>query len=258
MAETFQQKPSILIVDDDEQIGRLLTQLLCADNDCTTVDSAEGALAILDTTTFDLVISDINMSGISGLDLVPTVVNKHPDTVVVMISGQQTIDCAIEAMRVGAFDYITKPLDIRHVEAAVHRALSHHQLLSEKRRYENHLEDLVRERTAEIEHLAYYDRLTDLPNRTLFADRCAKAIAYARDRKQLVGVILVSIDRFKNITDTLGHVAGDQLLKEVAVRLRGCLRGAADTVARFEGPEFAVLLTQIIDSEPPSQKFLFR
>ena len=73
-----------------------------------------------------------------------------------LISGQQTIDFAIEAMRAGAFDYITKPLDRRHVETAVRRALSHHELLKQKRRYENHLEDLVKERTAEIKHLAYY------------------------------------------------------------------------------------------------------
>src|SRR5882762_9052993 len=176
MAELSKQKPTILIIDDDEQVRKLLTELLGADNNCTTVESAEGALAVLDKTNFDLVISDINMSGISGLELVPTVLRRYPDAVVIMISGQQTIDYAIEAMRVGAFDYITKPFDIPHIEAAVRRALSHHALLAEKRRYESHLEDMVIERTAEIEHLAYYDRLTDIPNRNLFTDRCAKAI----------------------------------------------------------------------------------
>ena len=246
ITETPNEKPSILIVDDDEQLRRLLTQLLGAAYNCTTVDSAEGALAVLDASSFDLVISDINMSGISGLELVPAVVSKNPDTVVIMISGQQTIDYAIEAMRVGAFDYITKPLDIRHVEAAVRRGVCHHQLLIEKRRYENHLEDLVAARTAEIEHLAYYDRLTDLPNRTLFVDRCAEAIANAQD-KQLLGVILVSIDRFRNIDDTLGHAAADQLLRDAGARLQSCIRGA-DTFARFEGPEFAGLLTDVLNA----------
>ncbi len=246
MAEISKQKPTILIIDDDEQIRKLLTQLLCADNDCRSVESAEGAIAVLDATSFDLVISDINMSGISGLELLPTVLSKNPDAVVIMISGQQTIDYAIEAMRAGAFDYLIKPLDIRLIETAVSRALSHHQLLNEKRRYENHLEDLVRERTAEIEHLAYYDRLTDLPNRNLFVDRCANATADAGDSKGLLCIILVSIDRFKNINDTLGHAAGDRLLKEVAARLLKCLSDS-DTLARFEGPEFAILLTEIIE-----------
>src|SRR2546425_295131 len=247
MAESSKHKPTILIIDDDEQIRKLLRQLLCAENECTSVASAEEALAILNTTTFELVISDINMSGISGLDLVPRILAKDADSVVVMISGQQTIDYAIEAMRVGAFDYITKPLDIRHVEAAVRRALSHRKLLRDRRRYEDHLEEIVKERTAEIEHLAYYDRLTNLPNRVHFIDRCTEAMAKAKNNHHLAGIVLVSIDRFKNINDTLGHTAGDQLLKEVAARLQICLR-EGDMIARFEGAEFAVLFNEVSDA----------
>lgn len=247
MGKISKPKPEILIIDDDEQVRNLLKQLFYGDYDCTTVDSAEAALRVLDVTTFSLVISDISMKGMTGLELIPGVLEKNPDTVVIMISGQQTIDYAIEAMRVGAFDYVTKPFDIPHVEAAVRRGLSHHNLLDEKRRYENHLEEMVRERTAKIEHLAYYDRLTDLPNRNLFIERCERAIEVARSSRHPPAVILVSIDRFKNINDTLGHEAGDQLLKEVAVRLQSCVT-SAHTVARFEGPEFAILLAQLVDT----------
>jgi diguanylate cyclase (GGDEF)-like protein len=247
MAGTSHEKPTILIIDDDEQIRKLLKELLCHDYECLDVSSAEEALSTLRAVTFDLVLSDINMGGISGLDLVPQVLKQSPDTVVVMISGQQTIDYAIEAMRVGAFDYITKPLDLRHVESAVRRALSYHQLLTEKRRYENHLEDLVKERTAELAHLAYHDRLTNLPNRVLFADRCAQAMAIAQGNQQLVGVLLVSLDRFNEITDTLGHEAGDVVLAEAAARLQGCVR-EGDTVARFDGDEFALLLTRVSET----------
>ena len=237
-------KSVILIIDDDEQVRTLLEELLRDEYECVVVASAEEALAVLNEEDFDLVISDINMGGISGLELVPRVLKDTPDTVVVMISGQQTIDSAIEAMRVGAFDYITKPLDLRHVQAAVRRALAHHQLLTGKRQYENHLEDMVAQRTAEIEHLAFYDHLTDLPNRTLFADRCAQALASAQRSKRLVGVMLVSLDRFKKVSDTLGHAAGDVVLSEAAARLQSCV-SEADTVARFDGEEFALLLTQI-------------
>src|SRR5258708_15618531 len=112
------EKRAILIIDDDEQIRALLRDLLRPNHNCTTVGSAEEALAILNSINFDLVISDINMGGISGLDLVPLVLERTPDTVVVMISGLQTVDSAIEAMRAGAFDYVTKPLALRHVETA--------------------------------------------------------------------------------------------------------------------------------------------
>jgi diguanylate cyclase (GGDEF)-like protein len=244
MTEDSKKRPAILIIDDDEQVRNLLSEILSNGNDCMVAGSAEDALALLNTESFSLVISDISMGGISGLELVPRVLEQTPDTVVVMISGQQTIDYAIESMRAGAFDYITKPLDIRQVHAAVRRALEHHELLSEKRRYENHLEDLVQERTAEIEHLAYYDRLTDLPNRVLFADRCAQSLAVAQRNHHQAGVLLVSLDRFEKINDTLGHDAGDVVLTEAAERLRNCV-GKGDTVARFDGDEFALLLSRV-------------
>lgn len=241
------ERPAILIIDDDEPIRNLLKDLLGSENDCTTVGSAEDALAILKIINFNLVISDINMGGISGLDLVPLVLERTPDTVVVMISGQQTVNSAIEAMRAGAFDYITKPLDLRHVETAVKRALAHHDLLTQKRLYENHLEGLIKERTAEIEHLAYHDGLTDLPNRVLFEDRCTQAIAIAHRSHNLVAVMLVSLDQLKKVTESLGHAAGDVVLTEAAARLQCCVTNG-DTVARFEGDEFALLLTNVTET----------
>jgi diguanylate cyclase (GGDEF)-like protein len=244
MADNLQKRPMILIVDDDEQIQNLVRELLCADHECVVVGSFEKALAVLQSVSFELVLSDINLGASSGLNLVPRILEQTPETVVIMISGQAAIESAIEAMRVGAFDYITKPLDVRHVRAAVRRALNHHKLLTEKRQYENHLEELVQQRTAEIEHLAYHDRLTDLPNRFLFADRCAQAIATAQHDKHLLGVLLVSLDRLKKVTDTLGHAAGDIVLSEAAGRLRRCI-GESDTVARFDGDEFALLLTHL-------------
>ena len=120
-----QRMPTILIVDDEAPVRNLLHEFLHLANTCTTACSAEEALTLLKTMTFDLVISDISMGGISGLELVPRLLEQTPDAVVVMISGQSTIDFAIEALRVGAFDYITKPFDLRHVDAAVRRALAH-------------------------------------------------------------------------------------------------------------------------------------
>src|SRR5436305_3176401 len=222
-------RPTILIIVDEEQIRRLLAAVLSADYECVQAGSAEEALAVLETRTFDLVLSDINMSGITGLELVPRIHQHAPDTVVMMISGQQTIDFAIEAMRAGAFDYITKPMDLRQVQAGVARALSHRRLIEDKRRYENHLAEMVQERTAKIEHLAYHDRLTDLPNRNLFEVRCEKALATAESNGG--AVLLVSLDRFKKIVDTLGHAAGDVLLTAAAARMQSCIR-RQDVIAR--------------------------
>src|SRR6201988_3571552 len=95
-----------------------------------------------------------------------------------------------------------------------------------------------------LNHLAYHDALTDLPNQVLFKDRLKQAIALSRRNDQMQGVLLLNLDRFKTINDSLGYTAGDRLLQSVAQRLSSCVR-ESDTVARFGGDEFAVLLTQI-------------
>lgn len=95
-----------------------------------------------------------------------------------------------------------------------------------------------------LSHLAYHDALTNLPNQVLFKDRLKQAIALSRRSDQLQAVLLLNIDRFKTINDSLGYTAGDHLLQSVAQRLTSCVR-ESDTVARFGGDEFAILLTQI-------------
>ena len=143
--------PRILIVDDEAEITEILADLLSGDYDCSRAGSAEEALTRLREDQFHLVISDITMPGMSGLDMIPHVKEHSPDTVVVMISGMQTVESAISALRVGAFDYLMKPFDLRQVEAVVKRALEHHDLVVAKQRYENHLEELVEQRTAELD-----------------------------------------------------------------------------------------------------------
>ena len=238
------QKPSLLIIDDEWQIRSLLVDLLGTVYRCSEAASAEEALTALSHEEFDLVISDIDMGGMSGLELVPRVHSLAPDTVVVMISGNQDIEFAIKALRVGAFDYITKPIDIRHVEASVERALKHASLLKEKRLYKEQIENLLQQRTAEVDWLAYYDTVTQLPNRALFEDRVSQAVAIARADNQSLGVLFISLDQFKKVNDSLGHGPGDSLLREFGERLKSCIN-KSDTVARFGGDEFALLRTQI-------------
>jgi diguanylate cyclase (GGDEF)-like protein len=99
---------------------------------------------------------------------------------------------------------------------------------------------------AQLQHQAMYDSLTQLPNRVLFADRLQQAILIGRREKQPFALLAMDLDRFKEINDTLGHHAGDQVLQHVAVCLRSCLR-ESDTVARMGGDEFAILLAPVSD-----------
>ncbi|MEK8045140.1 two-component system response regulator [Ideonella margarita] len=101
-----------------------------------------------------------------------------------------------------------------------------------------------KQQEARIEHLAYHDPLTGLPNRTLLMDRLGLALAHAQRHQGQLAVLFMDLDRFKTINDTLGHLQGDELLKQVSQRLRGVLR-EDDTVARLGGDEFVVVLPQV-------------
>lgn len=110
--------------------------------------------------------------------------------------------------------------------------------------------DITEHKQAEehVRHLAHYDALTDLPNRTLFSDRLGQALIQAQRNHGRAAVMFLDLDRFKVINDTLGHSIGDLLLQAVAARLTGCVR-EGDTVSRLGGDEFVILLPELRDAE---------
>jgi response regulator RpfG family c-di-GMP phosphodiesterase len=141
----------LLIADDDASVRGVLQEFLCAEYECEAVGSAEEALALLGAGEFSLVLSDIAMEGMTGLELIPRVKALAPDTLVIMVSGSQDIECAVAALRAGAFDYVMKPFDLEHVRLVVRRALEHQRLLAARRGYESYLERMVEQRTRELD-----------------------------------------------------------------------------------------------------------
>lgn len=109
-------------------------------------------------------------------------------------------------------------------------------------------ENQLRENESRLKHLAYHDALTGLPNRLLLHEHLLRAIAAARRSNDQVAILFCDLDRFKNINDSLGHAVGDQVLKEIASRIRQSLR-ECDVVSRLGGDEFAIILDQVKDVE---------
>jgi response regulator RpfG family c-di-GMP phosphodiesterase len=141
---------SILITDDDESVRKVLVSHLNDTYVCTSAASAEEATQAFSAGNFNLLLTDIQMPGTSGLELCDTVHKMSPDTVVVVISSHTEIQYAVEAMRQGAFDYITKPFDLPQVTMSIDRALRYQALVAAKRNYEHSLEETVRLRTNEL------------------------------------------------------------------------------------------------------------
>ncbi len=118
------------------------------------------------------------------------------------------------------------------------------------RYYEGTVEDVTERKLRErrIAHQATHDRLTGLPNRYLLQDRIEQAIRQAARDKTMVGMLFIDLDRLKHVNDTLGHQAGDQMIRILAQRLRRCLRNV-DTVARIGGDEFVLLLPGLLSAD---------
>jgi diguanylate cyclase (GGDEF)-like protein/PAS domain S-box-containing protein len=147
MSETDHCQNRILIIDDEPGIRNLLCDYLSEEYLCVEADCAEDALELLRTDKFNLVLSDIQMGGLSGLEMLPRLLALAPDTVVIMISGALTIESAIEALRAGAFDYVTKPFNFKQVGASVRRALEHQALREANRQSEGRLRQIVEHAT---------------------------------------------------------------------------------------------------------------
>ncbi len=146
-----EQPSSILIVEDEDATRRLLGRLLDTYGyACTLAENAQEARRRLDEHTFDLILCDVNMPGESGLDLVRQILKEHPETAAVMVTGLDDPQLANVALESGAYGYILKPFETNEILINIANALRRRRLEIENQSHREHLEQMVRERTAEL------------------------------------------------------------------------------------------------------------
>ncbi|SEA24912.1 PAS domain S-box-containing protein/diguanylate cyclase (GGDEF) domain-containing protein [Desulfuromusa kysingii] len=378
------KSPTILTIDDEENIRDGLRMFL-EDYDYRVIEARNGqeGLEIFAREKPDLVLCDLRMPEVDGLEVIEKIKSASPDTPIIVVSGTGVIGDAIEAIRCGAWNYLLKPIqDMPVLLHAINQALERSRLIIENRVYQEHLEEEVTRRThalqkavkdlnqsnvklknseqkyrlifdnlqdvylemrldgtiteispsishisqyhreeiinqnidkifpslrdrerlfdrlradnkiydyelhlqdkdatlipcslnasyqqgseqtgdklcatlrdvtdrklaeAKIQHLAFYDALTELPNRRLLLDRLEQNISRARRYGHYGAMLFLDLDRFKNINDSLGHPVGDSLLKAVSAQLLKDLR-SDDTVSRLGGDEFVMLLSDL-------------
>jgi diguanylate cyclase (GGDEF)-like protein len=221
----------VLIVEDSEDDAQLLVRELRRggyDPTHERVDTPQAMNAALDGGTWDIVFSDYTMPHFSGTAALALLRERGLDLPFIFLSGTIGEDTAVAAMKAGAHDYIMKG-SLKRLVPAVDRELREAEVRLERRQ----ADEMIR-------YLAYHDGLTNLPNRTLLLDRLQQAILAGQREKKSVAFLLMDLDRFKEINDTLGHHRGDLLLQQVGKRIRDMLR-ESDTIARLGGDEFAML-----------------
>jgi response regulator RpfG family c-di-GMP phosphodiesterase len=143
-----------LIVDDEPGLRRLLVRLMEGDGfACTEASTAVDALAALDRSATTLVLTDLRMSPMDGIELLRTIRTRHPDTAVVMITAVADVDVAVSCLAMGALDYLTKPFHLEEVRARVNQALEKRRLIIENRGYQDRLEERVAVQARRLEEL---------------------------------------------------------------------------------------------------------
>ena len=214
------------------------------------VELARAALA--EGRPYAVAFVDMRMPpGWDGLETVEQLWKIDPDVQVVICSAYTDYDWLELLARLGHSDKLIvvkkpfEPIEILQGASALSQKWQNARAL---KRHVESLELVVTDRTSGLEaanrqlrHLASHDALTGLPNRMLLDDRIAQAIAHSQRHSHEFAVLVIDLDRFKFINDSLGHRAGDELLREVAQRLKSAVR-AVDTTARLGGDEFVVLL----------------
>ena len=225
----------VLLIEDSENDAELLLRELRRGGyapEFERVEKPEELDDALARQSWDLIVSDYAMPHFNGLQALKLTQEKGLDIPFIIISGSIGEDVAVAAMKAGAHDYLMKGNTARMLPA-IARELREARMRQERRQAEE-----------TIHRLAYIDPVTGLPNRVRFLELVQEAVAAGQREQRLVAVLLMNLDRFREINDTLGHDRGDSLLQKVGIRLRSALF-APDMIARLGGDEFGILLPRL-------------
>jgi len=228
------QVGTILIAEDDPDYRQLLSRRASRMGlDVHQATNGQEAIDAVNEREFDALVLDLYMPEHTGLEVIDAARKIDPDVQALILTGSASVETAVEALRAGVYDYLTKPLEsMTSFELALSRALERRYLVKENKRLFD-----------EIQRLAVTDSLTGLYNRHKLQDSLDTEVERAKRYSRPLSIIMIDMDKLKVINDTSGHAAGDEALKLVARSIQRSIR-KVDLGTRFGGDEFIVLLPE--------------
>ena len=237
MMDTFMEADGhvrILVVDDEEIVRDILFDTLSqAGYTVKTAKDGNDAIAQIGNKPFEIVITDIKMPGMDGIELLQRIQKINPDICVLIITGYSTVESAVNAMKLGAYDYICKPFELAEMKVVIERAVERQRLLLASRMVEHY------------KHLSITDGLTKVYNHRYFHEFFDRESQRAKRNASAFALLFADVDNFKLYNDVNGHLAGDEILRELATIFLNTTR-KTDFVARYGGEEFAVILPDTV------------
>jgi len=230
MSKEKRKKYRILVVDDEVDIRSSLSDYLESEGfNVLSAENGKQALSVFNDNTIDLVISDLVMPELDGIGLVKKIRKIDEGVPVIIMTAFSTVEYSVEAMKAGAFDFISKPFDFKRVLFVIEKALETRRLRKLAKRSD------------------YYKRLSDIDGLTeIYNHRFIKQLVDREIKRHIrysgtLCVLMIDIDDFKSVNDVYGHPTGDVVLIKVADMIKKSIRGC-DILSRYGGEEFLVAL----------------
>jgi len=227
----------VLVVDDEKPICDIIQEAMQHFGyACLSAMSGEEALKVLEKNKVDIVITDIKMPGMTGIELT-TLIRANYDSDVIVMTGFAEDFTYEQIIEKGASDFMLKPIGIKELMIRVKRVQRERAILSER----NQAEALLRESEKRYQELSITDNLTQLFNSRQFYNQITAEIERTNRYNHHLTLLMMDIDNFKQYNDTFGHLEGDNVLVRFADVVRSCLR-RTDLAYRYGGEEFVIVL----------------
>jgi diguanylate cyclase (GGDEF)-like protein len=245
----FTKTLKVLFVEDNQEAREAFLDLLnnFFDEIIVAVDGEEG-FKKFQAEPFDLVISDIRMPNADGIEMSKNIRSMDCTVPIIITTAHQESDLLLKSIEVGISAYLLKPINFKNLEKVIKQTCEKIYYFKRTQEYEHSLEQLVKERTQELEltknrlqEMAHKDPMTNLYNRRYLHDISKTLFNISQREKKAFSILMIDIDRFKSINDQYGHMIGDSVIQLLADIFRDLIR-ASDIAIRFGGEEFIILL----------------
>jgi two-component system cell cycle response regulator len=228
---------TILIVDDEEGIRASLKDFLEENKfEVFTAGNGQHALEVMEKEKVDVVMTDLLMPRMDGIALTRAIHETGHDIPVVIMTAYASIENAVESIKAGAAEFVTKPFKFNHTLFIIQKVLETRNLqkMAEKSEY--------------YKKLSTTDDLTSLNNQRYFKHVLGNEVKRHSRYNRPMNLLMIDVDNFKKVNDTHGHLVGDQVLKQVSEILKKNVR-ACDHLSRYGGEEFSVILPETTENE---------
>jgi diguanylate cyclase (GGDEF)-like protein len=228
----------VLVIDDEPSVREVLARIVQeAGHDCEGVGTSGAARERLAAGDVDVALCDLRLPGECGIELLQTIRTEHPRTASVAVTGLDDADVVGRVLSAGAVGYVTKPFKTSDIRVAIQQALMHREDEQARMAAQQQME-------TELRYRADFDPLTGLFNRRRFAEEFERHLRASAPSRSHGALLMVDLDHFKVVNDSLGHPAGDDVLRRTARIMRERLR-STDLLGRLGGDEFAIVLCDV-------------